>query len=95
VDQDALPVAAHDPFEAARGRIALSPGVNANQKIALLGNPPCGRFYRLLRTEERLDRGWTAHAYLLKEAEPNEVLRGLLRYDPPGPVSRAGPGGVK
>ncbi|HSS50730.1 MAG TPA: hypothetical protein VLX28_17460 [Thermoanaerobaculia bacterium] len=54
-----------------------------------------GRFYRLLRTEERQDRGWTAHAYLLKEAEPNEVLRGLLRYDPPGPVAKAGPGGVK
>jgi hypothetical protein len=54
-----------------------------------------GRFYRLLRTEERPDRGWSAHAYLLKEAEPNEVLRGLLRYDPPEPVSRAGPGGVK
>jgi hypothetical protein len=54
-----------------------------------------GRFYRLLRTEERPDRGWSAHAYLLKEAEPNEVLRGLLRYDPPGPVSNAGPGGVK
>ena len=50
---------------------------------------------RLLRTEERPDRGWTAHAYLLKKSEPNEVLRGLLRYDPPGPVSRAGPGGVK
>ncbi|HEV7506504.1 MAG TPA: hypothetical protein VGS07_16505 [Thermoanaerobaculia bacterium] len=54
-----------------------------------------GRFYRLLRTEERQDRGWSAMAYLLREAEPNEVLRGLLRYDPPGPVASAGPGGLK
>jgi hypothetical protein len=42
------------------------------------------RFFRLLRTEERRDRGWWAHAYVLAEADPNEVFRGLIRYQPPG-----------
>jgi hypothetical protein len=42
------------------------------------------RFFRLIGHEERPDRGFTAHAYLLKEADPSEVFRGLVRYEPPG-----------
>jgi hypothetical protein len=42
-------------------------------------------FYRLQRVEERPDRGWRAWAFILREAEPNEVFRGLIRYVPPGP----------
>jgi hypothetical protein len=44
------------------------------------------RFYRLLRAEERQDGSWWVHAYLLNEADPNDVLRGLIRYEPPAPV---------
>ena len=40
-------------------------------------------FYRLIRVEERPDRGFQAHAYVLKEADPNEIFRGLVRYGPP------------
>lgn len=42
------------------------------------------RFYRLHRVEERRDRSWWAHAYLLNEADPNDVIRGLIRYERPG-----------
>ena len=48
------------------------------------------RFFRRLRVEERPDRGWWAYAYLLVEAEPNEVFRGLIRYEgftPPASAS--------
>lgn len=45
------------------------------------------RFYRLQRVEERRDGSWRAHAYLLDEADPNEVIRGLVRYERPGPSS--------
>lgn len=50
------------------------------------------RFFRLLRAEERRDRGWWAHAYLLAEADPNEMIRGLIRYQAPGVIRlSAGP----
>jgi hypothetical protein len=42
------------------------------------------RFFRLLRSEERRDRDWWAYAYFLTEADPNEIIRGLIRYEPPG-----------
>jgi hypothetical protein len=42
------------------------------------------RFFRLLRFEERRDCDWWAYAYFLAEADPNEVFRGLIRYEPPG-----------
>src|SRR5436305_1014908 len=48
------------------------------------------RFYRLHRVEERADRGFHAHAYLLREIDDNEVFRGLLRYAPPGTLPRGG-----
>jgi hypothetical protein len=38
------------------------------------------RFYRLRRTEERQDGTWWAYAYLLREAEPGEIIRALVRY---------------
>jgi len=41
------------------------------------------RFYHLRRVEERQDGTWWAYAYLLKEAEPNEIIRALIRYIPP------------
>ncbi len=41
------------------------------------------RFYRLRRVEERQDGTWWAYAHLLKEAEPNEIIRALIRYIPP------------
>jgi hypothetical protein len=39
-----------------------------------------GRFYRLLRTEERQDGPWWIHAYVLGEQSENEVIRALVRY---------------
>lgn len=44
------------------------------------------RFYRVRGVDERPDRGFHAHAYRLHEAGQNEVLRGLLHYQPPGPL---------
>lgn len=38
------------------------------------------RFYRLRRMEERQDGTWWAYAYLLRETEPNEIIRALVRY---------------
>jgi hypothetical protein len=38
------------------------------------------RFYRLRRMEERQDGTWWAYAYLLREAEPGEIIRALVRY---------------
>ena len=38
------------------------------------------RFYRLRRVEERQDGSWWAHAYLLREMEPNAIIRALVRY---------------
>lgn len=43
------------------------------------------RFYRLRRVEERQDGTWWAYAHLLDEAPPNEIIRALTRYIPPGP----------
>ena len=40
------------------------------------------RFYRLQRVEERRDGAWWAYAHLLQEADPNEIFRGLVRYEP-------------
>jgi hypothetical protein len=39
-----------------------------------------GRFYRLLRTEERQDGQWWVHAYVLGDYPENEVIRALVRY---------------
>lgn len=41
------------------------------------------RFYRLHRAEERQDGSFRAHAYLLREAPDNEIIRALIRYEPP------------
>ena len=38
------------------------------------------RFYRLRRMEERQDGTWWAYAYVLREAESNEIIRALVRY---------------
>ena len=46
------------------------------------------RFYRLQRVEERQDGEWWAHAHLLQEADPNEIFRGLIRYEPPDTMGR-------
>lgn len=40
------------------------------------------RFYRLQRVEERLDGTRWGYAHLLQEADPNEIFRGLIRYEP-------------
>ncbi|MCP4656530.1 MAG: hypothetical protein GY856_14050 [bacterium] len=40
------------------------------------------QFYRLNRVEERLDGAWKAYAYLLREEDPNEIIRALVRYEP-------------
>jgi hypothetical protein len=39
-----------------------------------------GRFYRLLRTEERQLGPWWVHAYVLGDCPENEVIRALVRY---------------
>jgi hypothetical protein len=39
-----------------------------------------GRFFRLLRTEERQDGSWWIHAYVLGDFSENEVIRALVRY---------------
>lgn len=41
------------------------------------------RFYRLRGLEERQDGTWWAYAHLLREAADNEIIRGLIRYEPP------------
>ena len=41
------------------------------------------RFYRLQRVEERQFGNWWAYAHVLHEADPNEIFRGLIRYEPP------------
>ena len=42
------------------------------------------RFYRLIGVGERQDGQFHAIAYLLREADRGEVLRGLVRYEMPG-----------
>jgi len=60
--------------------LSSRPKAEWNERITLaIGE----RFYRVDRTEERRDRGWWSHAYLLREADPNEIFRGLIRYEPP------------
>jgi hypothetical protein len=39
-----------------------------------------GRFYRLLRTEERQDGPWRVHAHVLGEHPESEIIRALVRY---------------
>jgi hypothetical protein len=65
--------------------VSCRPKTQWNERITLAIGP---RFFRLLAHEERPDRGFTAHAYRLKEADPSEVFRGLVRYEPPGGASR-------
>lgn len=38
------------------------------------------RFYHLRGVEERQDGSWWAYAYLLREMEPNAIIRALVRY---------------
>jgi hypothetical protein len=40
-----------------------------------------GRFYRLVRIEERPDGAFRAWAYLLTEIDPNEIIRALVRWE--------------
>ncbi len=40
-----------------------------------------GRFYRLLRVDERQDGAWWVYAHVLGEYPENEVIRGLVRYE--------------
>lgn len=76
------------PDRVLRGRgtdlIVLScrPKPDWNERITIAVGE---RFYRLQRVEERRDGAWWAHAHLLKEADPNEVFRGLVRYGPQAP----------
>ncbi len=42
-----------------------------------------GRFYRLRRQEPRQHDAAEWHAHVLREADPNEVIRALVRYSPP------------
>lgn len=41
-----------------------------------------GLFYRLLSEEERRIDGWWWHCYRLRESDPTEVIRSLVRYEP-------------
>jgi PAS domain-containing protein len=64
------------------GLVVLSrhPKPDWNERVTLeIGD----RFYRLVRTEERMDGSWWTHAYVLQEADPSEVIRALIRYEPP------------
>lgn len=64
------------------GLVVLSrhPKPDWNERVTLeIGD----RFYRLVRTEERMDGSWWSHAYVLQEADPSEVIRALIRYEPP------------
>jgi hypothetical protein len=54
-----------------------------------------GRFYQLLRVEDRPDGVWRAIAYVLREQPDEEVVRGLARYEewvPPAPGTAGTPG---
>lgn len=61
--------------------VSCRPKPEWNERITLqIGD----RFFRLIGQEERPDRGFEAHAYRLREADPNEIFRGLVHYEPPG-----------
>jgi len=65
------------------GLVVLScrPKPDWNERITIaIGE----RFYRLQRVEERHFGAWWVHAHVLQEADPNEIFRGLIRYEPPG-----------
>lgn len=47
-----------------------------------------GLFYRLHRVEERQDGRFWTYAHSLQEAPPHEVIRFLVRYDPPATAQR-------
>jgi hypothetical protein len=61
--------------------VSCRPKPEWNERITLAIGP---RFFRLIGHEERPDRGFTGHAYRLREADPAAVFRGLVRYEPPG-----------
>jgi len=54
-----------------------------------------GHFFRLLAREERPDAANTVLAYRFRELDPNEVIRGLVRYQDIVPLAGAGPGGAE
>jgi hypothetical protein len=59
--------------------LSCRPKPDWNERITIEINE---RFYRLQRVEERRDGAWWVHAHLLQEADPNEIFRGLIRYEP-------------
>lgn len=59
--------------------VSCRPKPDWNERVTIaLGT----RFYRVLRSEERPDRGYRGFAYLLQESDSTEVIRGLVRYEP-------------
>lgn len=50
-----------------------------------------GRFYRLVLSDRVERDGRHRHRYLLEEAPEHEVIRRLLRYEPPAAPERPGP----
>ncbi len=63
--------------------LSCRPKSDWNERITIEINE---RFYRLQRVEERQDGAWWAHAHVLQEADPNEVFRGLIRYEAPARI---------
>ena len=64
------------------GLVVLScrPKPDWNERITIeIGE----RFYRLQLVEERRYGAWWVHAHVLQEADPNEIFRGLIRYEVP------------
>jgi hypothetical protein len=60
--------------------LSYEPKPDWNERVTIEIND---HFYRLRRVEELLDGTWWAHAYVLQEAPPNEIIRALIRYTPP------------
>lgn len=62
--------------------LSYAPKPDWNERVTIeIGE----RFYRLRRVEERQDGTWWAYAHLLRETEPNEIIRALIHYIPPSP----------
>jgi hypothetical protein len=60
--------------------LSCRPKADWNERVTIeIGE----RFYRVNRAEERQDGSFWAHAYLLCEAPDNEIIRALIRYEPP------------